>query len=364
MPVLPLAVRAAHPLAGRLLRAVAAAAYTAWARSYQVDPRGDEVHTARTRDGWRLAVSRYRPRGATRRRHPVVLCHGLAASRVGFDLPGRSLAQHLADRGWDTWSVDLRGHGLSDAPTLFGERSFGWAFDHYLHQDVPAALDVVLGEAGAAEAHWLGHSMGGVLLYAHLASAAEPRIRSGVAVGSSLDYSGSPTEFRAVLEARGLVDLLPAVPLGQFAAATAPLAGRFENRLETFNAWAPNVEPELVRKLNASTFHAISTPVLQQLATALEEGGLRSADGKVRYMEGLPRAQVPVLALAGTQDRQCDPGAARVPIEALGTPDKELLVFGKEHGHPTEYGHFDLLIGRRAPAEVWSRIEAWLAAHD
>jgi hypothetical protein len=35
-----------------------------------------------------------------------------------------------------------------------------------------------------------------------------------------------------------------------------------------------------------------------------------------------------------------------------------------EHGHGDHYGHFDLLMGRRAVEEVFPTIDAWLAEAD
>lgn len=37
---------------------------------------------------------------------------------------------------------------------------------------------------------------------------------------------------------------------------------------------------------------------------------------------------------------------------------------GRLHDHPYHYGHFDLLMGRRAHAEVFPHIDRWLDEHD
>jgi len=358
-----LARRAAGAVAG-------AAAWNALCRRYygaRLDLGHDEVHFARTDDGWRLALSRYEPAaGARDGRSPALLVHGLAASRIGFDVdPTVSLARDLAARGFDVWALELRGHGQSDHPGPFTQRRFGWSFDDYLLRDVPAALALVRRETGRPRVHWIGHSMGGLLLYAHLARGGSADLQSGVAIGSSLAYAGTPSDFHALARYRALAGVLPAVPLGPLATSTAPLAGRVPNRLEEFNVWPANVDGRLVRRLHATGFHPVSAPVLRQLATAMEPGGLRSADGSRRYMDGLGDARTPVLALAGDRDRQCHAEAAGRPLEALpaGTPS-ELHVLGRAGGQPEHYGHFDLLIGRRAPSEVFPRVAAWLERHE
>lgn len=352
-------------LTGLLAAGAVVSAWGGLCRAYYRQEGGaDEAHFATTGDGWRIALSRYRPAGPARR-HPILLCHGLAANRYTFDLdPHRSVARHLAERGYDVWCLELRGHGLSSRPRLFGDRRYGWCFDDFLLQDLPAAIGHVLGCSAASGLHWIGLSMGGILLYAHLARGGSADVRSGVAVGSSLDYSGSNSEFHRLLPLRGLASKIPAVPTAPFMLRLAPLAGRFPNPLERFDYWPANLEGRLARRLFATVMESMSAPLLGQLATAFDPGGLRSKDGSIRYIEGLGSATAPILALAGDEDRQCPPDAARVTLDALGSADKKLLVFGPAHGHCEHYGHFDLLIGRRAQEETWPAIDAWLDSHD
>ena len=47
-----------------------------------------------------------------------------------------------------------------------------------------------------------------------------------------------------------------------------------------------------------------------------------------------------------------------------GSKRRELRVFGKSHGHVDHYGHFDLLMGRRAKEEVFPHIDRFLDEHD
>ena len=120
------------------------------------------IANALTEDGWRIALHVYEPSGGKARRHPVVLCHGLAANHMAFDAHAdTSLARHLASRGYVAIAVDLRGHGHSERPTRDGERRFGWSFDEYLQFDVPAAIAYAKRTSGASTVHWIGHSMAG-----------------------------------------------------------------------------------------------------------------------------------------------------------------------------------------------------------
>lgn len=329
--------------------------------------RADELRFALSDDGWRIALHDYRPAaGAPARRHPVILCHGLAANQVTFDLDARvSLARRLAGLGFRVFSLELRGHGASEPARLAGPRRWGFSFDDYLARDVPAAIRAVQSWCEAPRVHWVGHSMGGILLYGHLASGGAGELASGIAIGSGLDYTGSASAYHSMLSLRRYGRLSPVIPVGVAMALSAPWTGRNGTSIERFNLWLDNVEPDLIRRLHARAFHSVSTPVLLQLATAFEPGGLRSWDDRRCYLDELRRAAAttPVLAVAGDRDAQCSPEAAALPLAALAGPT-QMSVHGVQHGHGSHYGHFDLVIGRRASHEVWPGIESWLIEHD
>eukprot|EP00291_Cryptomonas_curvata_P011844 CAMPEP_0172189260 /NCGR_PEP_ID=MMETSP1050-20130122/22418_1 /TAXON_ID=233186 /ORGANISM="Cryptomonas curvata, Strain CCAP979/52" /LENGTH=153 /DNA_ID=CAMNT_0012863921 /DNA_START=321 /DNA_END=779 /DNA_ORIENTATION=+ len=139
-------------------------------------------------------MSRYLPANSTvatrhQRRQslaaPVILCHGAFANRVTYDLgAGRpSLAVFLAERGYDVWALELRGHGRSQKPPWLqnvlhqgfnvpnGDAEGSWSVMAYIQHDLPAAVDYVRSRTGAARVHWVGHSMGGIVVYSWLAFA-------------------------------------------------------------------------------------------------------------------------------------------------------------------------------------------------
>ncbi|MCK4850892.1 MAG: hypothetical protein KAT11_06050, partial [Phycisphaerae bacterium] len=73
-----------------------------------------QTHYTETSDGWRLQVDRYQPTKPDPANNPVVLCHGLSYNNRFWDLTKKtSLARYLAERGYDVWTVSLRGAGLS-----------------------------------------------------------------------------------------------------------------------------------------------------------------------------------------------------------------------------------------------------------
>lgn len=356
-------------LIGMTATAASALAWGAAMRAYyHRGVHAEEVHYARTKDGWGLALSRYRPT-TPRFRHPVVLCHGLAANRFAFDLrEDRSLARWLAREGFDVFVLELRGHGLSDHPGSGSGKTWGWSFDDYLERDLPTALERVRALTDVEGAHWVGHSMGGILLYAHLARNAPTGaagVVSGVTIGSALTYEGTSSDFHTLRRAVGLARALPMIPAGALGMLGAPLSGRFSNPMERFNYWPPNMEPDVARQLHAVGFHGVSSPVLVQLSTAFDPDGLRDEGGHgAPFAPRLGTVKTPLLSIIGTEDRQCSPEAAARTLAAAPQAPTQLRAFGRAHGHETEYGHFDLLLGPRAEREVFGVVRDWLARHD
>ena len=326
-------------------------------RLWNVTETARDVRFVRTEDGWHLALSRYGGLGKVpgARRHPVLLVHGLGSNRLAFDLaPEVSLSAFLARLGFDVFALDLRGHGRSEKPRLFHPKDWGWNFHDYASKDLPAALDGVLDWTGAAGVHVVGHSMGGIALHTRVAKL-DPRIRSGTTLGASIDYSGTKTVFHSLIKWIWATYLMPAVPLGGLTRSMAPLALAFDNPVDRGNVFPSNVDRRLYRGLVGTAFHGISSPVLRSLSKAFRPGGLCDENGD-GYGDAVP-GETPVLALAGTKDVQCAP-------EAAARRSTEMRAFGRAFDHEDDYGHFDLIMGKRAATETWPVLAEWLASHD
>jgi pimeloyl-ACP methyl ester carboxylesterase len=353
--------------------AVVAAVFLAaflWAKSrYQGRSDEDEIHFVRTADGWRLALHRYRPRGDHPHGEPVLLHHGLASNHYSFDLgagppdqPSPSLARWLADRGYDVWAVDLRGRGASERPPLFSPR-WHWSMDDYIRYDDPAFVTAILAHSRYENLHWIGHSMGGILLFCHCGLHGSPRVASGIAVGSGLEYRDTGSRYQPFAPYKRYVRPLGRVPLGSFAKIFSPVCGRWRNALEEFNYHLPNMSPAAARVVYGGVISNTSSDELYQLASMFEPGGLRSLDGSVQYSRLTGRITTPLLLIAGDDDRQSSVQLAEQTHRLLPGDQHQLSCFGPAYGHATHYGHFDLLVGRHAEREVFPHILNWLRSH-
>lgn len=343
-----------------LVAAVAALALLAvahtffWGWVYRLRPAHDELRFAKTQDGWRVAVARRVPRGRPRW-PPVLLCHGLSANRASLDfgVPRYSLALALAGAGFDTFAMDLRGHGDSrrGSPPA-------WTFDTYLAQDIPAAIEEVRAATGADRVFWVGHSQG-ALLGLVAAGMYPARIAGVVALAP-------PTHFHAQ---DALRKLLPYAFLATgrghrfFARAATPIAGWFHPGLAQF-AWnSRNIDRRVYRQVLANVVEDVPPQVLKQFLDWMRRDRFTSLDGLTDYRAGLSGARQPALFVSGAVDLLAPPAAVRAGHE-LWAGEKEYWNAGRAAGLSVDYGHSDLIFGRNAPDEIFPRIVTWLRAHS
>lgn len=320
-----------------------------WSRLARTLPPAERIETLAS-DGQRLALYRVAPEGKPK--GAVLLLHGLCANRFAFHWPGRSVAQYLAARGFDAYVGELRGAG--DLPTVKPT----WNFDEYLELDVPAMLEAVRGHSGFARVHFIGHSMGGILLMCHALTAGTTGLASGTALASALTYGGGGSGFAPLQRLEPVLTRIATIPYGAAIGLVAPALGLTSDPISRFNFHPDNAEPELVRAVHANVFTRLPTALLQSLASALQPGGLKTRSGN-SYLSFASSFQLPMLLASASDDRQCP----REGLEETGRAlSAKVLHFGAAHGHRAEYGHFDLLLGRNAPDEVWPELARWLSA--
>ena len=334
-----------------------------WARLLHAEVEVDEVHFATTSDGWKVALHRYLPSKDVPGRRPVVLCHGLGANRHNFDLGrGPSLARYLRDQDYDVWVLELRGGGKSSRPRWFNEYEYTWTFDDFAERDIPAALDLVRKKTGFAQVNWVGHSMGGLLMYAYLQGAGREAIASAVAVSSPGRFK--PTGLlRSLHRVFRLLRIFPAIHLEIIARGIAPVLGHVNLLIPPLGYNPKTLDPSMIRLAMVNLPTDISRPLLSQFVDWIDSDDIRTADGRRSYQDGFDRVETPMLFLSGSIDALAPPSSVRYAFERVGSAEKVYREFGKAFGDAVEYGHGDILLGREAEGEVFPVIEAWLGAH-
>ena len=311
-----------------------------------------EVLRVPTDDGATLALHRYQPDGPA---HPVpvLVCHGIASNRHTWSLgEDRDLGRFLADRGFDTYLVDLRGHGASSRADP------STSIDTFALHDVPAAVQAVRSATGARRVAWIGHSMGGLVMVAYLAQTPDPPLAAAVTVGSPVDWRGAD-EMTGLI--RGLLRALTGpVPARAAALFYARWDGQLPLDLDRVVYEPSNMGRAELADMMRIGVSPIQSGVREQFAAAIEAGSFVSADGSTDYMQAAAGIDVPFLVIAGRKDHLSPPERTVTFFDALGSPDKTWRVFGLDQGDAADYGHVDLCNGDHAGEDVYPYLAQWL----
>jgi lysosomal acid lipase/cholesteryl ester hydrolase len=330
---------------------------------------------AYTADGWKLGVRHLRPAVPDPNKLPVVLCHGLGLNATFWTITDHHLPEQLQQRGYEVFLFDFRGSGESSPVGAVGAinarlrqtfllelREGQWNVDEIVRYDVPAVLQYVQKTTGRDRVNWVGHSLGGMLMFPYLELAPpadRARVANLVAMGSTIILAQAPQT--SMLKAnRALQKLARVVSPGRMG---RPLMfARFPglDKIDKFYYTASNVDEQTISRFYGYTLEDTGRSALKQLAPYLENGHMLSADGRIDYAARLGGVTVPTLLVAGDADIMSDVPSTELMYKILGSPDKTLARYGKAEGHFADYGHCDLVWSRYAPTEVFPDLIDWL----
>jgi oxygen-independent coproporphyrinogen-3 oxidase len=288
---------------------------------------GHAPHRVHADDGVELALFRAEPASRRPGALPLLFVHGTFSNRLFFlGARERGLARYMAERGFDAWVAELRGHGRSGPA---GRRS-AWQFEDWIRRDAPAFVAGVQRATGRSRLVWIGHSAGGIIGVAYAGLGAE---HSEAIAGLVTVASPAPTGLH--LRQRPMV----------WAALTATrLVGRF---------------PARFLRIGPEDEHA---GIMEQWMRWNLGRRWLGEDG-TDYFASCTNIRAAHLALAGAGDWAFAPAALCADLlGASGSPDKTFLVCGRAQGFSENFRHNRLLISRSARAEVWPRIAAWIEA--
>lgn len=329
-----------------------------------------ETFYAPTRDGWRLAIHHWPRRAEPRRRHPILMVHGLGANRLNMDLDEQySVARAAARRGFDAFVLELRGAGLSMAPGGRNRRLFQWGFRDYAEIDMPAAIKAVLEVSGASSVHGLGHSMGGMLFYA-LGVRQPQYLRAIASVGTPLveELELAPNEQRLVQLATRLTPAssqrrVPLRSLMHTAGRFIPVSRRLVDGL-LLNA--NNTDSTVMARMAREAIDDIPLQLALELSRQMA-ARFNGKEGPPAYVyeRELGKLTVPVYAVSGSADRLAPPSSVKACVRRIvNSPDVRYREMGVAFGDSANYGHIDLLVGRNAPQEVYPTLLDFLEEVD
>jgi len=306
------------------------------------------VLTYRTSDGWSAAIRHFPGDGP-----PVLLVHGMGANHYNWDYhPDVSLAHHLQQEGWDVWVPELRGDPGSVPPHPKARGTI--AFDDYARRDLPAVVDAVLGATGEPALFYVGHSMGGMLLYTSLAQFPE-KVRAGVAISSPSSLQNPLKIYRIgrligwTMGGHGRLHLEGAARMSAPLGKSNLLIARLGNR--------KNLDWGIVKGMSRVALTDLPKPLVRQALSWVKAREIVDLDGQpwVRPTE------TPLLVLCGVKDKVVpEPDVASTCDRFDNCAYQQLSV---SNGFSFDYGHIDPVMGVSAKAEVYPLVSAFLEAH-
>ena len=318
-----------------------------------------ERHWVVTGEKFELSLKRFRLHKRETRPLPVILIHGLLVNSRFLDFGRASLAEYLAQAGFDVWNLSLRGTGRSLNPMGWGKRT--WNMDDMLKTDLPAVIEYVRAQAGSATVLVAGYELGGALALAYAGQRPEHRVAGIVSIAAPMSFDSPEQDWLDTLLKLDRVPMLRNTLLRMNSSGL--------NRLLFFMPWfeeafynRKNMAQSVRQELMETALTPVNPGVLDQVVAAVDKDELVSADGKTSYREGLSSIRAPVLLIGGGADGIAPPDALKKIYRELGSVDRDLMIFWPDSGEDVSYGHFDLILGKKAMTEVFPLIRAWLEA--
>ena len=195
--------------------------------------------------------------------------------------------------GCEATVADFRGHGES-VPPVAGRDD--WSFDDLVEKDLPAL-------AAGADAI-IGHSLGGLVALAGIATGVIPPPRRLVIVATNVWLGGGLRRGAIMAAYRGVTALFGRAPIRALHLGHADEAKSY----------------------------------VAQLAGWQRSGRWTSLAG-VDYMAALETITVPTLVVAGAGDWMCTPDDAAIIARRLRA---DVRIVGTKHGDPIDPDHFQL----------------------
>jgi alpha-beta hydrolase superfamily lysophospholipase len=285
---------------------------------------------------------------------PVLLVHGFGQNRYAWHLPARSLANHLAQAGFDVFNLDLRGHGRS--------RHFGAAavrhVDDYITEDLPTAVEEVRLHSGGRPVYLVGHSLGGLISYG-AAPILAGDVGGVVSIGSPYHFTRGSLSLQAIalgfegLRRAGLPHIgmsAPLYPVGMFMRTIRRVADSPFYPLPIRGWHAGALEPHVLEQHLRLAFDRAG---IAELRNMFEWAADKRFGGEARdYVERFEGLDIPLLVVSGSNDDLAPPSSVRPAYERSRSTDKTYRT--------APLGHIDLLVGRDAPLTTWPMISQWL----
>ncbi|MFH1616971.1 MAG: alpha/beta hydrolase [Candidatus Margulisiibacteriota bacterium] len=302
----------------------------------------------------------------------------------------KSLTNFFAAQGYLVYVLNFLGprvnsryvinkYGKNYTPTPFDEISF----QKIVNDLAPTALNYIAKNDPGLPIFWLGHSLGGLAIYAYLATHCDERIRAAVKLGSPVQLSKDQLFIFSLAMAglfyklTGLERMQPVQLLSEHAVTATKIVKIIpDSLLKQAPVWNfENTTPDILRLfiekgtegIPPEVFYFLVNMALTHQFTSLPLEGIRGLnlphalswlfgqkkiplvkgkEPKVDYGACLCSAKTPILAFYGEEDKVASESSIRPLKNMLPCADVEFAGVPKA-------GHCDLVFGKNAKEKVW-----------
>jgi polyhydroxyalkanoate synthase subunit PhaC len=286
---------------------------------------------------------------------PLLLVPPLMVRPYIYDLrPEHSMVRHLRRAGFDVYLVDFGVPEKEDANTRL---------DDYVLDFMPRAVNAVRERHGSSDGSisLVGYCMGAIFSMMYTSAWNDAQVRNLVSIAAPIDFAkmGLLTQLSRLAhgQVQFLADRIGNVPgflNSQALKMLAPVkrvtryADLFMNLYD--EEWLKGYD---AMSTWADDFIAYPQQAFKQFMADLMVGNklMQSLNYGDKVVD-LKKITCSLLAFAGREDTIATPASARAILEATRPRDHE---YHEVHG-----GHIGVVVGGRAPGEVWGPMVDWL----
>ena len=318
-------------------------------KKYKVQSTSDEVHRFFTADGFQISIYRNKPKQIKKNSLPIILCHGIITNHAFMDMDKKhSLANYFEEQNYDVFTVSLRGTHSSEHPSGNVDHSID---DHIA--DIRLIIDKVLEISGKKQIHWVGHSMGALILYCYL-SICKPIESTKVKSFISLGGPGNLYTIHPTLAKLGLkyLSLVKKIDIVKFIHLFLPLINFLPKSFSEYS-YTPQMTERYSMKKMLYALENIPESMIKQFLQSVQLGGsIFSLDKKINYSDRFSKINCPIYFISGNYDIVVPTHSLKFVFDKVSSKIKKFTLVSKEN-FSGNYGHPCLILGKNAHLEIF-----------
>ncbi|MCX8064265.1 MAG: alpha/beta hydrolase [Candidatus Hydrogenedentes bacterium] len=314
----------------------------------------DEIYYVKTKDGWQIRLCRYTK---DEKGIPILFVHGFGSNQNNFTRPHRfSMVDYLKNKNHDCWTMEMRYCKSSIPP--YNKCHEDATIDDVLVYDLPAVINFILQKTGHNSLYWIGHSLGGMLLYAYLVHFGnDGKIMAGTTLGAPLGFRNVKPNISPVLVSKVKKRL-------SFYIFLLKLIVPFLKTFKINNPFFPVNPKNIHRALSSWDLCKMVEPpsgnMLETLANWYINNNWEMLNGELKPMENIEMINIPLQLFFAQSDPFVNIQTAYDFFDKLPNPSKEMFLLGRAQGFQHDYNHCDLAFGECCEKEVFEPINLWI----